>query len=380
MLKFDGQKTIWLQQFHKLPREKFNLQYTTFMNLEEQPNSQHMIENLRLANVPLTVRGLPKLSFDELEATNEYGFNFDDLLKDSGQADMSIIVDFLMQRLEAADHILELITPAWARKTWVDMVAEITLFSPDILVFANAREVTDQLLTTAARIAGGGGIKIVMELPNLFPKINIDAVDAVVAPSHFAALHESVRSSRKFAEVDVDVSLRGGGSTTTVHVINPGVDTSVFSLEGPMTCLGGCGFSFSDNVKNEYVFGNSSRSRCGTICVTVGFVGRLASEKSPGLFIQVAARVLELEPFAQFVVVGEGKLRKVLEQEADFLGITSNVRFLGALYGADLTAAMRGVDIIVNPSMRFESETFCIANLEAMALGIPIVSFGIGGK
>jgi glycosyltransferase involved in cell wall biosynthesis len=40
---------------------------------------------------------------------------------------------------------------------------------------------------------------------------------------------------------------------------------------------------------------------------------------------------------------------------------------------------VQGLDILVNPSLRAWSETFCIANVEAMAAGLPVVSFGVGG-
>jgi glycosyltransferase involved in cell wall biosynthesis len=40
---------------------------------------------------------------------------------------------------------------------------------------------------------------------------------------------------------------------------------------------------------------------------------------------------------------------------------------------------LAGIDILVNPSLS-ESETFCVANIEAMALGIPLVSFGTSGQ
>ena len=40
---------------------------------------------------------------------------------------------------------------------------------------------------------------------------------------------------------------------------------------------------------------------------------------------------------------------------------------------------LRTLDVIINPSLRAWSETFCIANIEAMATGIPLVTFGIGG-
>lgn len=60
-------------------------------------------------------------------------------------------------------------------------------------------------------------------------------------------------------------------------------------------------------------------------------------------------------------------------------GLSSVITFAGALYGDDLVSLMRSFTALINTSLRFESETFCIANVEAMALGVPVVSFGIGG-
>jgi glycosyltransferase involved in cell wall biosynthesis len=53
--------------------------------------------------------------------------------------------------------------------------------------------------------------------------------------------------------------------------------------------------------------------------------------------------------------------------------------YLGWL-GEELPSALRGMDIIVNPSLRAWSETFCISNIEAMAMKIPLVTFAVGGK
>lgn len=53
----------------------------------------------------------------------------------------------------------------------------------------------------------------------------------------------------------------------------------------------------------------------------VGFAGRLAPEKGPGLFLAVAEGIAQLIPSARFVVVGDGPLRPDLEAMASRLGL-----------------------------------------------------------
>jgi glycosyltransferase involved in cell wall biosynthesis len=43
-----------------------------------------------------------------------------------------------------------------------------------------------------------------------------------------------------------------------------------------------------------------------------------------------------------------------------------------------LPAILAGMDVVVNPSMA--GETFCITNIEAMAMEIPLITFAVGGK
>jgi len=53
----------------------------------------------------------------------------------------------------------------------------------------------------------------------------------------------------------------------------------------------------------------------------VGFVGRLAPVKGPGLFLAVAEVLAKLLPCAVFVIVGDGPLRLALEAMAERLGL-----------------------------------------------------------
>jgi glycosyltransferase involved in cell wall biosynthesis len=45
-----------------------------------------------------------------------------------------------------------------------------------------------------------------------------------------------------------------------------------------------------------------------------------------------------------------------------------------------LPNVIAGFDIVVNPSIRAWSETFCIANIEVMSMEVPIVTFAVGGR
>ena len=75
---------------------------------------------------------------------------------------------------------------------------------------------------------------------------------------------------------------------------------------------------------------------------------------------------------------GEGLLKGKLMELASRLDISWAVHFAGWA-DSHLPRILAGIDIMVNPSLRGHSETFCIANIEAMAMGIPLVTFAVGG-
>jgi len=100
-------------------------------------------------------------------------------------------------------------------------------------------------------------------------------------------------------------------------------------------------------------------------------------EKSPGLFLQMAHEILQHYPFARFTIIGDGPLRSHLENLAYRLQITWAVHFTGWASATDLPGILAGIDIVVNPFLW--PETFCIANIEVMSMGVPLVTFAVGG-
>ncbi len=100
------------------------------------------------------------------------------------------------------------------------------------------------------------------------------------------------------------------------------------------------------------------------------FVGRITLQKGPDYFIQLAKRVLELEPKTYFVVAGSGDMEAQTIRQAAALGIADRVIFAGFLRGAELDAMYRAADIYILPSV---SEPFGITPLESLAAGTPVL-------
>ncbi len=103
-------------------------------------------------------------------------------------------------------------------------------------------------------------------------------------------------------------------------------------------------------------------------------VGRLNAEKGQALLLRAAPVVLSGCPSTVFAFAGDGPLREELEQQAAQLGIAGQVRFLGVRQ--DVPALLAAADLFVLPS---RSEGMPNALLEAMAAGLPVVSFDVGG-
>jgi glycosyltransferase involved in cell wall biosynthesis len=110
---------------------------------------------------------------------------------------------------------------------------------------------------------------------------------------------------------------------------------------------------------------------------TLVTVSRLAAEKNIGFLLE-ATRVLIREfPRLVFIVAGEGPDAKRLRQRAEALGLSGNMRFVGNLdRRTQLLDCYRAGDVFVFAS---PTETQGLVLLEAMSLGVPIVSTAVMG-
>lgn len=106
-------------------------------------------------------------------------------------------------------------------------------------------------------------------------------------------------------------------------------------------------------------------------------VSRLALEKNIGFLLQVAARLVAQWPRLVFIVAGEGPDAARLRAQASALGLDDNVRFFGNLdRRTTLLDAYKAGDLFVFAS---PTETQGLVLIEAMALGVPIVSTAVMG-
>lgn len=107
----------------------------------------------------------------------------------------------------------------------------------------------------------------------------------------------------------------------------------------------------------------------------VGMVGRLSWKKGYEHALAAAVLLRERIPGVRFDVVGDGELRRELEETTRRLGLADTVRFLGQR--RDVPDLMRTFDCFVLSSV---IEGMPNALLEAMALGRPVVTTSAGGS
>ena len=108
--------------------------------------------------------------------------------------------------------------------------------------------------------------------------------------------------------------------------------------------------------------------------IVVTTVGRLTGIKDHSLFLEAAANLARQSTRFVFLLVGDGELRRQLEEQSARLGIASRTRFLG--WRGDLPTIYGATDVFVLTS---RNEGTPVALIEAMAAGVAVVSTDVGG-
>jgi glycosyltransferase involved in cell wall biosynthesis len=103
---------------------------------------------------------------------------------------------------------------------------------------------------------------------------------------------------------------------------------------------------------------------------TVLFLGRVTRQKGPEYFIEVARRVADHVPPAQFVLAGTGDLLPQVIERTVELELADRVHFAGPVHGAEVDRLYRAADVCVMPSV---SEPLGLVALESLRNGTPCV-------
>ncbi|KRR18491.1 hypothetical protein CQ13_34795 [Bradyrhizobium retamae] len=106
----------------------------------------------------------------------------------------------------------------------------------------------------------------------------------------------------------------------------------------------------------------------------VGTVGRLADEKRPFLWLEVACEVLKRRPRTKFIWVGGGPVEALLRKEIASLGIGDRVIVTGLR--KDVGTALSAFSVFLLTSIQ---EGLPNVLIEAQAHGLPVVSAAVGG-
>ena len=110
--------------------------------------------------------------------------------------------------------------------------------------------------------------------------------------------------------------------------------------------------------------------------ITVAVTARLAYRKGVHLLAGVIPLACARFPEVDFLIAGDGPMRKHLEEMAVEHGLTQRVTLLGNVAHANVSDVLQRAQIFLNCSL---TESFCIAILEAACCGCLVVATNVGG-
>jgi len=106
----------------------------------------------------------------------------------------------------------------------------------------------------------------------------------------------------------------------------------------------------------------------------IGAIGRLVWQKGFEYLIQAIPQVIQAFPEAKFLIVGEGPLRRGLEELSERQKIEDNIIFTG--FRSDIKDILATIELLAMPSLL---EGLPLVLLEGMAMAKPIVATRIDG-
>ena len=157
-----------------------------------------------------------------------------------------------------------------------------------------------------------------------------------------------------------DILIKSGIHPEKIRIIRNGIDMHKYDIQKQEDKL---------NCKSDKISVNNNDIKDAVVVN----VGRLCEQKDQVQLIHAAKILKEEGRRVKFFIVGEGLLRKSLEELIYSLGLKEEVQLLG--FRNDVVDILRVSDLFVLPSL---DEGFPIALLEAMAAGVAVIATPVG--
>ncbi|KXB08274.1 hypothetical protein AKJ56_01590 [candidate division MSBL1 archaeon SCGC-AAA382N08] len=108
----------------------------------------------------------------------------------------------------------------------------------------------------------------------------------------------------------------------------------------------------------------------------ITFLGRMVYQKGPDIMLDAIPNILDYRWDAEFMMVGDGGMRKYLESKAKQQGISHSTNFPGYVSEKEKLDLLNASDIVCIPS---RNEPFGIVLFEAWATGNAVIASNVGG-
>jgi glycosyltransferase involved in cell wall biosynthesis len=197
------------------------------------------------------------------------------------------------------------------------------------------------------------------------------AIRYVLIPSRLAQIPLHIHTIHSLAKYDTSFVFRGLNKIAFKHLgvipvsISKEVARSVKATYGVESVVIYNGIPISDYLREK---------RKSDEFIRILNIGKFKKAKNHPLLVDAFSKAYKEMPNLKLVLVGDGSLRRKVENKVKELGLEDAVLFLG--WRSDIPGILADCDIFVLSS---DWEGLGIVLIEAMASGKPIVATNVGG-